>query len=104
MSDTLMSEGDPKFDKAVEEARRLLAVLPPIDAVEGIDLDNGAKPSRREFEIAYRESLERIASGKYPLRKLGRFAGQIWLSDDFDDPLPDKDRGERAVRNEQPKL
>lgn len=94
LPDNLMFEGDPEFHQAVEEARQLLAELPPIDEVEGIDIDNGAKPTRREVEIALRESLTYVASGEHPLRRLGRFKGQIWMSDNFDDELPDEEWGD----------
>jgi hypothetical protein len=92
--DHLMFKGDPEFEEAVQRARQLLADLPPIDEVEGIDMDNGAKPTRREVEIAIRETLERNASGNYPMRRFGRHKGQIWMSDNFDDELPDEEWGD----------
>lgn len=42
-----------------------------------------------EIDQLVAESAARIASGKVQVRKLGMHAGQGWISDDFDDPLPD---------------
>jgi len=56
--------------------------------------DDGIQPSRRATEAAIRESMERVSSGKHPLRTLGRHAGSIWMSDDFDAPLPDEEWGD----------
>ena len=47
-------------------------------------------PTREEVEIEIQKSTERIASGNYPLRTLGLNKGTVWVSDDFDDPLPDE--------------
>lgn len=45
-------------------------------------------PTRAEIEKAIQESAERNASGKYPLREFGYLKGEHWISDDFDDELP----------------
>ena len=47
-------------------------------------------PTREEVEAEIQKSMERVASGKYPLRTLGLNKGTAWVSDDFDDPLPDE--------------
>ena len=52
--------------------------------------DDGIKPSLEEVEAAIQASMERIASDKAELRVLGLHAGEMWMSDDFDDPLPDE--------------
>lgn len=46
-------------------------------------------PTAEEVEKAVQESLQRVASGDTPLRQIGYLQGQIWVSDDFDDELPD---------------
>ncbi len=78
-----MSEEDLEV---VRRARLLLPQLPRSEDI--VDVDDGIKPTRKEVAAAIRESVERVASGKYPLRKLGLNKGTIWVSDDFDDPLP----------------
>ena len=75
-------------DETVRRARLLLAQLPLVDDVD--DEDDGISPSRKEIAAAIRASTERVASGKYPLRTLGLNKGTAWVSDDFDDPLPDE--------------
>lgn len=52
--------------------------------------DEGIKPSLEEIEAAIQASIQRIASGEADLRILGLHAGTTWVSDDFDDPLPDE--------------
>jgi len=47
-------------------------------------------PTREEVEREIQQSIERVTSGKYPLRSLGLNKGTAWVSDDFDDPLPDE--------------
>jgi hypothetical protein len=47
-------------------------------------------PTREEVELEIRKSEERIASGLYPLRTFDLSKGTVWVSDDFDDPLPDE--------------
>jgi hypothetical protein len=47
-------------------------------------------PSVEEVEQAIRESERVVASGTGNLRILGLHKGSMWLSDDFDDPLPDE--------------
>jgi len=79
-----MSEEDLEV---VRRARLLLPQLPRPEDI--VDIDDGIKPTRKELAAAIRESVKRVASGKYPLRKLGLNKGTIWVSDDFDDPLPD---------------
>jgi hypothetical protein len=49
-------------------------------------------PTREEVEAEIRKSEVRIASGIYPLRTFGLNKGTTWMSDDFDDPLPDESR------------
>jgi len=64
-----------------------------LDALEkGVDtlMQRERKPlTHEDIEAAIQASAENVASGKYPLRKPGLYEGQIWMSDDFDDPLPD---------------
>jgi len=79
-----MSEEDLEV---VRRARLLLPQLPRPEDI--VDIDDGIKPTRKELAAAIRESVKRVASGKYPLRKLGLNKGTIWVSDDFDDPLSD---------------
>jgi Arc/MetJ-type ribon-helix-helix transcriptional regulator len=50
---------------------------------------NERMPTQEEIDAAVRESAARNASGLYPKRQLGLMKGQIWMSDDFDDPLPE---------------
>jgi hypothetical protein len=47
-------------------------------------------PSVEEVERAVQESLARIAAGVTEQRILNLHAGGAWVSDDFDDPLPDE--------------
>ncbi len=47
-------------------------------------------PTRAEIEAAIKTSAERNASGQYPGREFGYLKGQSWISDDFDDELPDE--------------
>src|SRR5690349_14859156 len=51
---------------------------------------DGIKPSLEEVEAAIEASKKRIASGEADLRILGLDKGTVWMSDDFDDPLPDE--------------
>ncbi|MBC8099870.1 MAG: hypothetical protein H7Y11_10540, partial [Armatimonadetes bacterium] len=47
-------------------------------------------PSDEAIEAAIQESMERVALGGPNLRVLGLNAGSMWMSDDFDDELPDE--------------
>jgi hypothetical protein len=47
-------------------------------------------PSDEAIEQAIQDSLNRVASGVAGLRTLGLNAGSMWMSDDFDDELPDE--------------
>lgn len=71
------------------DVRRVL-----IDALEQevrrLQIDQPVSPSREEVEAAVQESLRRVASGQGDFRVLGLHAGTSWVSDDFDDPLPDE--------------
>ncbi len=54
------------------------------------DTSDEIKPSLEEIEAAIAASMRRVASGEVELRVLGLNKGTIWVSDDFDDPLPDE--------------
>lgn len=47
------------------------------------------QPSLAEIEAAIKASEARVASGEYPLRQIGYLQDQLWISDDFDDELPE---------------
>jgi hypothetical protein len=47
-------------------------------------------PTKEDVELEIRKSEERVISGLYPLRTLGLNKGAGWMSDDFDEPLPDE--------------
>jgi hypothetical protein len=91
---TAMTGNEPNASLPVENhetvlrARLLLSQLPSVDDID--DDDDGIKPSRKEIAAAIRASTERVASGKYPLRMIGLNKGTAWVSDDFDDPLPNE--------------
>lgn len=48
------------------------------------------QPSQAEIEAAITASQARVALGGPNLRVLGLHAGSAWISDDFDDELPDE--------------
>ena len=53
--------------------------------------DDGILPTLEEVEAALQKSMERIANADpSELRILGLHEGTGWVSDDFDDPLPDE--------------
>lgn len=54
------------------------------------DLSLARYPSDAEIDQAIQESLKRVAAGGAGLRQLGLNPGSIWMSDDFDDELPDE--------------
>lgn len=47
-------------------------------------------PSDEAIEQVIQDSLQRVASGTAGLRTLGLNAGSMWMSDDFDDEMPDE--------------
>ncbi len=53
------------------------------------DPEGAIMPSAETIEAAIQASMRRVAVGEVPLRTLGLQAGTVWMSDDFDDPLPD---------------
>ena len=61
-------------------------------ATEGVDTQQTTNrmPTRAEVEAEIRQSAKRVESGKYPMRTLGLNKGTVWVSHDFDDPLPDE--------------
>lgn len=64
-----------------------------IEALEHeLNRTKGPKPqmTKAELEAAIEESERQLASGQARLRILGLHEGQGWMSDDFDDPLPDE--------------
>ena len=54
-------------------------------------------PTREEVEAEILKSEKRFASGEASQRVLGLHTGHIWMSDDFDDELPDEEWGDLFV-------
>lgn len=70
--------------EALEEAVAAAGAVVPPDA----ELVHRG-PSRAEIEAAIQESEARLASPDAARRVLGLNAGTVWISDDFDEELPD---------------
>ncbi len=51
-------------------------------------------PTMEEVLADIAESKRRLESGEVIPRVWGEFAGEIWMSDDFDDELPDEEWGD----------
>ena len=47
-------------------------------------------PSPEAIEAEIQASLQRVAAGEVGSRVLGLHAGATWISDDFDEELPDE--------------
>ena len=54
-------------------------------------------PSPQAIETEIQRSLDKMAAGEVGTRILGLHAGKTWVSDDFDDPLPDEFWGDLFV-------
>lgn len=79
-----VAEGETRPDPThvdISEAQQYLAhLIDRAEAGEDVVIDREGKPSVRLTPVAPDRS-------RAP-RELGRAAGQVWISDDFDDPVP----------------
>jgi uncharacterized membrane protein YccC len=74
---------DEAIEQVVQDSLKQVATQP--DAT-----DDGIRPTLEEIEAAIKASQQRLASPDAPRRTLGLHQGTIWVSDDFDDELPDE--------------
>ncbi len=74
------------------DMRRLMieALENEVRRAQSVDSADGIRPSLQEIEAAIAASTERVASGQVELRIFGLDKETTWVSDDFDDPLPDE--------------
>lgn len=69
---------------------KTVKALPQAATPQKVPDTDTIRPPIAALEAAIQQSQQRVASGQTKLRILGLHAGNSWIADDFDAPLPDE--------------